>query len=213
MHLVHRGILKKKFKENTLISFKESFKKGFGVETDIHATRDNKFICFHDYTLKRIFKIKRSVKNLDYKKLKDISKNKDIEIPLLKDLLELSNNKHHLFIEIKPLLSIKLLKKLLKETSKFKRCVFISFNEKNIFNILGLKKNTNVGLSFSNNISIKKIIKKSKNNDINYLILDKVFLNKKKIKEINKEKFFYTIKSKSDFQKYSINNNLIFENL
>ena len=213
MHLVHRGILKKKFKENTLISFKESFKKGFGVETDIHATRDNKFICFHDYTLKRIFKIKRSVKNLDYKKLKDISKNKDIEIPLLKDLLELSNNKHHLFIEIKPLLSIKLLKKLLKETTKFKRCVFISFNEKNIFNILGLKKNTNVGLSFSNNISIKKIIKKSKNNDINYLILDKVFLNKKKIKEINKEKFFYTIKSKSDFQKYSINNNLIFENL
>ena len=35
-HLVHRGLIKKNLKENTLDAFKKSFKKGFGVETDIH---------------------------------------------------------------------------------------------------------------------------------------------------------------------------------
>ena len=60
--LIHRGIVNKKYKENLLKSFKQSFKKGYGIETDIHATRDNKFICFHDFTLNRIFKKKKAVK-------------------------------------------------------------------------------------------------------------------------------------------------------
>ena len=56
MHLIHRGIVNKFFKENLLASFKQSFKEGYGIETDIHATKDNEFICFHDFTLKRILK-------------------------------------------------------------------------------------------------------------------------------------------------------------
>jgi glycerophosphoryl diester phosphodiesterase len=75
MHLIHRGIVNKLFKENLLISFKQSFKKGYGIETDIHATKDNEFICFHDFTLKRILKRNLSVKNLNYSKIKEISTN------------------------------------------------------------------------------------------------------------------------------------------
>ena len=213
MHIIHRGLLKKTFKENTIRSFKETFKKNYGIETDIHATKDNEFICYHDFTLKRLFKINKCVKNLNYEYLKYLSKNKKSLIPLLKDLLKLSKGKYYLFIEIKPLLSIKLIKKLINETSKFKKCVFISFNEKNINNLLKLKKNINVGLSFSTKSSIKTIIKRSKNNKIKYLILDKSFIEKKKIKKINKIKFFYTIKKKKEFLKYCSQNNLIFENL
>ena len=213
MHLIHRGIVKKNYKENNLKSFNASFKKGYGVETDIHATKDNKFICFHDFTLKKTFKINKSIKNLNYKDLKNISKNNKTEIPLLKDLLILSKTKHYLFIEIKPLFSKKLLKKLLKETNKFKKCVFISFKVKNIYDLLKIKKATNVGLSFSSNISVKTIIKKSKNENVNCLILDKYFINNKKIQEIKKNKYFYTIKNKKEFFKYSKKKNLIFENL
>ena len=213
MHLIHRGILNKSYKENNLKSFKASFKKGYGVETDIHATKDNKFICFHDFTLKKTFKINKSIKNLNYTDLKNISKNNKTEIPLLKDLLILSKTKQYLFIEIKPLFSKELLKKLLKETNKFKKCVFISFKEKNIYDLLKIKKATNVGLSFSSNIGVKTIIKKSKNKNVNYLILDKYFINNKKIQEIKKNKYFYTIKNKKEFFKYSKKNNLIFENL
>ena len=171
MHLIHRGIVSKKYHENLLKSFEQSFKKGFGIETDIHATKDNEFICFHDFTLTRIFKIKESVKNLSYLQIKNISEKQKKPVPALKDLLKSSKNKYFLFIEIKPTFSIKQIKKLLNET------------------------------------------KKSKNKKIDCLILDKFYLKNRKINEIKLNKYFYTVKKRSEFKKYSKENNLIFENL
>ena len=213
MHLIHRGIVNKLFKENLLNSFKQSFKKGYGIETDIHATKDNEFICFHDFTLKRILKRNLSVKNLNYSKIKEISTKLGKPIPLLKDLLKASNNKHAIFIEIKPLFSKLLLKKLIIETSRYKKCVFISFKHENIFNLLNIKKDTKVGLSFCPPTSVKKIIEKSNNKKINYLILDKSYLKNKKIQKLKTKKYYYTIKTKSEFNRFKENNNLIFENL
>ena len=213
MHIIHRGIVNKKFKENLLSSFKKSFSLGFGIETDIHLTKDGEFVCFHDFTLNRIFKKKMSIKNLNYSYLKKLSVNQNKSIPLLKDVLEISKNKYPLLIELKPKLSKKNLQKLIKETSKYSKCTFISFNHKNIFNLLKIKSNIKVGLSFSNISSIKEIINASKNRRINCYVLDKTFLNNKKIQNLKIEKYFYTIKKKSDFKKYNKKNNLIFENL
>jgi len=213
MHLIHRGIVNKSFKENLLNSFRQSFKKGYGIETDIHATKDNQFICFHDFTLRRIFKKNLSVKNLNYSKIKQISTKLGKPVPLLKDLLETSKNKRCIFIEIKPLFSKTLLKKLIKETSKFTKCVFISFKHENIFRLLSIKKKTKVGLSFHPPTSVKKIIKKSNDRKINYLILDKSYIKNTKIQKLKIKKYYYTIKTKSEFNKFKENNNLIFENL
>ena len=210
MHLIHRGIIDKNHKENLLKSFLKSFKKGYGIETDIHATKDEKFICFHDFTLKRIYKDKSSIKNLNYSDIEKITKKK---IPLLKDLLKVSKSKYFLFIEIKPAFSKKLLKKLVRETYKYSKCVFISFKHKNIYDLLKINKKTKVGLSFHPPSSAKSIIKKSLNKDINYLVLDKSYLENKSINKIKKDKYFYTIKTKSEFKKYNKENNLIFENL
>ena len=212
MHLIHRGIVNKKYKENLLNSFKQSFKKGFGIETDIHATKDNKFVCYHDFTLTRIFKKKQSVKNLNYQKLKEISLKQNKPIPLLQDLLKISKNKFYLFIEIKPKFSTKLLKKLINETSKYSKCVFISFKHQNIFNLLKLNKKTKVGLSFSPPTTVKSIVKKSIIKNIDCLILDKSYIKNKKIQKLKIKKYFYTIKNKTEFKKYK-KNNLIFENL
>ena len=213
MHLIHRGILNKSFKENILKSFKASFKKGYGIETDIHATKDEKFVCFHDFTLNRIFKKKQSVKNMKYSQISNISTQNKKPIPLLKDLLNASKNKYPLFIEIKPTFSKKILKKLLHETSKFSKCIFISFRHKNIYNLLKIKSSTKVGLSYSRSTSVKAIIKKSNNYKINCLVLDKFFLQNKKIDATKIRKYYYTIKTKSEFKRYGKNNNLIFENL
>ena len=212
MHLIHRGIVNKKYKENLLNSFKQSFKKGFGIETDIHATKDNKFICYHDFTLTRIFKKKQSVKNLNYQKLKEISLKQNKPIPLLQDLLKISKNKFYLFVEIKPKFSTKLLKKLINETSKYSKCVFISFKHQNIFKLLKLNKKTKVGLSFSPPTTVKSIVKKSIIKNIDCLILDKSYIKNKKIQKLKIKKYFYTIKNNSEFKKYK-KNNLIFENL
>ena len=212
MHLIHRGIVNKKYKENLLNSFKQSFKKGFGIETDIHATKDNIFVCYHDFTLTRIFKKKQSVKNLNYQKLKEISLKQNKPIPLLQDLLKISKNKFYLFVEIKPKFSTKLLKKLINETSKYSKCVFISFKHQNIFNLLKLNKKTKVGLSFSPPTTVKSIVKKSIIKNIDCLILDKSYIKNNKIQKLKIKKYFYTIKNNSEFKKYK-KNNLIFENL
>ena len=212
MHLIHRGIVNKKYKENLLNSFKQSFKKGFGIETDIHATKDNKFVCYHDFTLTRIFKKKQSIKNLNYQQLKELSLKQNKPIPLLQDLLKISKNKFYLFIEIKPKFSTKLLKKLINETSKYSKCVFISFKHQNIFNLLKLNKKTKVGLSFSPPTTVKSIVKKSIIKNIDCFILDKSYIKNKKIQKLKIKKYFYTIKNNSEFKKYK-KNNLIFENL
>ena len=213
MHLIHRGIINKNYKENLLNSFKQSFKKGFGIETDIHATKDNKFVCYHDFTLTRIFKKKQSVKNLNYQKLKEISLKQNKPIPLLQDLLKISKNKFFLFIEIKPKFSTKLLKKLINETSKYSKCVFISFKHQNIFNLLKLNKKLKVGLSFSPPASVKSIVKKSIIRNIDFFILDKSYIKNNKIQNLKIKKYFYTIKNNTEFKKYNKKNNLIFENL
>ena len=212
MHLIHRGIINKNFKENCLESFKASFKKKYGIETDIHATKDKKFVCFHDFTLKRIFKINKSIKDIKYQELKKI-KYKSFKIPLLAEVLKLSKNKYPIFIEIKPFLEKRLLSKLINETKGFNKVVFISFNKDNIDNLLKINSSIKVGLSFSNRSSIKSILKSSINKKLKCLILDKKFLNNKKIQKIKKEKYYYTIKNKNYFLKYRKNYNLIFENL
>ena len=102
---------------------------------------------------------------------------------------------------------------MIKETRGFKKCIFISFKHENIYNLLKLNSKLSVGLSFSNNSSIKSILKSSLNKKIKYLILDKKFLNSRRIQIINKEKYYYTIKNKKEFLKYEKDNNLIFENL
>ena len=207
MHIIHRGIVNKNYKENCLESFIESFKRKFGIETDIHTTKDNEFVCFHDFTLRRIFKINKSIKNINYKDLKKF------KIPLLNEVLELSNNKFPIFIDIKPLLNKKLLSKLINETKKFKKCIFISFKHENIQNLLKINSKVKVGISFSNKDSVKSILKYRLNKKIKYLILDKRFLDNKKVQLMSKEKYYYTIKTRKEFFKYNKNNNLIFENL
>ena len=61
--------------------------------------------------------------------------------------------------------------------------------------------------------SIRSIIQKSKNKKIDCLILDKFYLKNRKINEIKLNKYFYTVKKRSEFKKYSKENNLIFENI
>ena len=110
MHVIHRGVVSKKFKENLLSSFKKSFHLGFGIETDVHATRDQKFICFHDFTLNRMFKKNLSIKNLNYSSIKKIITMKKYPIPLIEEVLFASKNKYPMLIELKPNFSIKLIK-------------------------------------------------------------------------------------------------------
>jgi len=212
-HYIHRGLAKKKFKENTIQSFKYCFKRKFGIETDLQVTKDNKLVCFHDFNLKRKFKLNVNVKDINYPKLKKISNKNKAPIPLLKDLLKISNNKHRLLLEIKPLLNNQNLMSLVNLTKKKKKIRLFSFKEKNLINLYKLNKGLSLGLLFLSNSNLRVIKLKSKKPHVKFLGLEKSFLFNKKLTKIRKPIFYYTIKRKELFKKYKNSKNLIFENL
>ena len=212
-HYIHRGLVKKNFKENTIPAFKYSFKKNYGIETDLHVTKDNRFVCFHYYNLKGKFKINKKIKDINYGYLKKITKKKKATVPLLDDLFKLSKNKYPLLLEIKPILNEKnlfIFKNLIKKRKNYK---IISFKEKNLTNLYRIDKKLPLGLLFYSTTSLKNIKIKSKKKHVKFIVLDKIFLSNKNLNIIKKKIYYYTIKRKNIFKKYRYSKNLIFENL
>ena len=212
-HYIHRGLAKKNFKENTLSAFKYSFKKKYGIETDLQVTKDNQLICFHDFNLRRKFNLNRNVKDITYSFLKEISNKRKAPVPKLKDLLRISRNKYPLLLEIKPLLTKRSLLNLIKLIKKTKKYGIFSFKEKNLINLYKLNKKLNLGLLFLSTSNLKTIKSKSKKHHVKFLGLEKSFLSNKKLTKIRKPIFYYTVKRKDLFKKYKNSKNLIFENL
>ena len=212
-HYVHRGLIKKNLTENSVESFRKSIKKGYGIETDLHITKDRQIVCFHDFNLKRKFKLNKQIKKTNYHFLKKMGKKNDIKIPLLSDLLKIANNKYSLLLEIKPTFNNEALKILLKILRKTKKYGIISFREKNLVNLYKLKNKLSLGLLFNATSRFKTIQLKSRKKYVKFIVLEKNFLSNKNIHLIKKRIYYYTIKNKSLFKKYRYSKNLIFENL
>ena len=211
-NLIHRGLAKKNFKENSLKAFKYCFSKKYGIETDLHCTKDNVIVCFHDFNLKKKFKTNKLIKNLTFDEINKIAKKFGYYVPRLKELVKISKNKNYLMLELKSFFSKKNLIQLIDQTKKLKLFSITSFNEKNIKNIYLLKKKLILGLVFTSTTSIEKIIKKSRLKHVKILVIEKRFLSKKKLNTINKPIYYYTAENKKIKRKYS-DKNLIFENL
>jgi len=212
-HYIHRGLAKKNLKENTLSAFKYSFKKKYGIETDLQVTKDNQLICFHDFNLRRKFNLNKNVKDINYSTLKKISKKRKATVPLLKDLLIISKNRYPLLLEIKPLLTKLNLLSLIKLMKKAKKYRIFSFKEKNLINLYKLNKKLTLGLLFLSSSNLRIIKSKSKKPYVKFLGLEKSFLSNKKLTKIKKPIYYYTVKRKDIFKKYKNSKNLIFENL
>ena len=212
-HYIHRGLAKRNFKENTLSAFKYSFKKKYGIETDLQVTKDNQLICFHDFNLRRRFNLNKNVKDINYSSLKKISNKRKAPVPKLEDLLRISRNKYPLLLEIKPLLTKHSLLNLIKLMKKTKKYGIFSFKEKNLINLYKLNKKLNLGLLFLSTSNLRTIKSKSKKLHVKFLGLEKSFLSNKKLAKIRKPIFYYTVKKKYLFKKYKNSKNLIFENL
>jgi len=212
-HYIHRGLAKKSFKENTLSAFKYSFKKRYGIETDLQVTKDNQLICFHDFNLRRKFNLDKNVKDINYSRLKKISNKRKAPVPRLEDLLRISRNKYPLLLEIKPLLTKHSRLNLIKLMKKTKKYGIFTFKEKNLINLYKLNKKLNLGLLFLSTSNLRTIKTKSKKPHVKFLGLEKSFLSNKKLTKIRRPIFYYTVKGKDLFKKYKNNKNLIFENL
>ncbi len=212
-HLIHRGLANRNLKENTIPAFKHCFKKNYGIETDVHCTKDDKIVCFHDFNLQNKFKINKRIKDINYEELKKISIKFNSEIPLLDKLLKISRVKLHLMIELKPIFSKKNLISLFNKTKGIKNYSLTSFHEQNLINLFKLNKKLSLGLIISSHTKMKTFKIKSKKKFIKLLVLEKKFLTYDKLDALNIPIYYYTVKCKNIFNKYKNSKNLIFENL
>lgn len=90
----HRGF-SGKYPENTILAFKKCLDMDiYGIELDVHKTKDGKIVVIHDEKVDRTFNGHGFVKDLTLKKLKSLNSsfegyqnNKECKIPTLEEVL------------------------------------------------------------------------------------------------------------------------------
>ena len=99
----HRGIYNNTtIPENSILSFTTAINKKKNIELDIHITKDDKLVVFHDFNLFRICKKNKLIKNCTASYLTNMKLlNTHQTIPLLSNVLDLVNGKVLINIEIK----------------------------------------------------------------------------------------------------------------
>ena len=84
----HRGCFDKTLPENSLTAIRIAADKGLGLEIDVHLTKDNKLVVFHDHTLKRMCGVSGIVEEMTESQLTALKlKNTLHTIPTLKFVL------------------------------------------------------------------------------------------------------------------------------
>lgn len=88
--------------ENSMAAFKAALDHGYGIELDIHLTRDGQIAVFHDDDLERICHVSGKIESYTFEELQQFHLlNTSERIPLLSDVLTLVNGRVPLLIELK----------------------------------------------------------------------------------------------------------------
>ncbi len=101
--IAHRGLHNEEFPENSMGAFENAIRHGYAIETDVHLTTDKVVVIFHDDTLKRMTGVRGNIDEMSYEELKKLTLlgGNNERIPKLSDLLELTQGKVPLLIEVK----------------------------------------------------------------------------------------------------------------
>ena len=98
----HRGLWNTERPENSLPAFRAAVESGYGIETDVHLTRDDRLVVFHDDSLKRMCGVDRNIADCTLEELRACRLNgTDCSIPTLDEFLETVGGRVPLLIEIK----------------------------------------------------------------------------------------------------------------
>lgn len=90
--LAHRGLSQHRsgVDENSLLAFTEAIAHGAThIESDVHATKDNVAVLFHDSDLNRVAGIDRKIQSLTFEELSSIKLSNGSSIPSLAQGLQL----------------------------------------------------------------------------------------------------------------------------
>lgn len=100
----HRGYhcIEKNIPENSISAFRAAISNGYGIELDVHLTKDKQVIVFHDDTLKRVCGLNKRPEKMTAAELRKYSLLGTTEhMPTLREVLKLVDGKVPLLIELK----------------------------------------------------------------------------------------------------------------
>lgn len=99
----HRGFHQKpEAPENSLAAFRRALLAGFGIELDIHLTRDGQLAVIHDASLKRTCGVDRRIEELTLKEAQEYClEESDEHIPDFAEVLKLVDGMVPLIVELK----------------------------------------------------------------------------------------------------------------
>lgn len=163
--IAHRG-LSGILQENTIPSFLLAANHSYyGIETDLHVTKDGKFIICHDDNILRVSGVDMVIEENNYEELrsvlllnKDGSKSSDVYLPNLEEYINICHKFNKVSVlEIKNKIDEKYIieiVEIVKNLGHYDNTIFISFDSENIIN---LKKNFNdIKCQFLSNTDTKE---------------------------------------------------------
>lgn len=143
--------------ENTVGSFISSANRGYyGIETDVHKTKDSKFIIYHDDKTARLTESDVRIEETDFETLRNIRfksyrnrpQRKDIVMPSLEEYIDICVYYEKISVlEIKnPMKKEDIVKiyDIFKQANYLDKTIFISFNFKNLVNLKEIDPNVTV---------------------------------------------------------------------
>lgn len=103
--IAHRGLHDELLPENSIPAFQKAIDLGYNIEIDVHLSRDNVLVVFHDDNLKRVCGVDKRVKDCTVEELKSFSlAGTDNRIPTFDEFLSLVDGKVGILCEIKGVL-------------------------------------------------------------------------------------------------------------
>lgn len=100
----HRGLhtADKSIPENSLPAFEMAARLGYGVEMDVHITKDGRLVVFHDDELSRACGVEGRISELDWEQLRHLRLfGTEHRIPLLSEVLEIIGGRVPAIVELK----------------------------------------------------------------------------------------------------------------
>ena len=88
--------------ENSMSAFQKAVEAGYGIELDVQLTKDQQVVVIHDFNLKRVAGVNKSVDALTYRELCQYTLfDSQEKVPLLADVLKLVDGRVPLIVELK----------------------------------------------------------------------------------------------------------------
>ncbi len=132
---------------NSLKAFQKAIDlKADYIEFDVHLSKDNEIVVFHDFDLKTLIGEELLIRDLTVNQLKQFDIGEDERIPTFSELVNLCNNKIGLQCEIKAPGMTRQLYSALKENNLIKSSIISSFMIDELIKLKKLDTQLKVGL-------------------------------------------------------------------